>query len=432
MVSVGPLDLGISIGIIIVIYVILLKRNAASLKRSAIAIIILIGTIGLLLRLISLFLVVTPDRDATFWFINRSTAVLNGQTSFTDFWDCKPVWTYALAAWFYFFGISVGNILLLLIIVDVSTILVMFFIGKDVLGIKQGYLASMFYAFNPFTIIFSSAEGKMDAIPVLCALLAFWFLKQRKIDLSAISLGVGIMFKYLAGLYFIPFLFFLKKSWNRTDIIRYIAICAVTVVLIALPFLLIAPLRLIEDTFLFFVTKEMSQWMHELHPYNFMPFYVPFIFVWIAWIAVIFLAASINDFGIKDELRVLFFFVMFTVLFNRSVFSQYFTFTIPILGLLFAQDLIKIESEQLSFSWRTIAACLIPFLLSLELVNVYGIRSLPFPLHTVRWISAIDVHIYFGILISTFLLFFDWIVNLKNEDRLIPPKLVIKSTLSKF
>ena len=432
MVSVGPLDLGISIGIIIVIYVILLKRNAASLKRSAIAIIILIGTIGLLLRLISLFLVVTPDRDATFWFINRSTAVLNGQTSFTDFWDCKPVWTYALAAWFYFFGISVGNILLLLLIVDVSTILVMFFIGKDVLGIKQGYLASMFYAFNPFTIIFSSAEGKMDAIPVLCALLAFWFLKQRKIDLSAISLGVGIMFKYLAGLYFIPFLFFLKKSWNRTDIIRYIAICAVTVVLIALPFLLIAPLRLIEDTFLFFVTKEMSQWMHELHPYNFMPFYVPFIFVWIAWIAVIFLAASINDFGIKDELRVLFFFVMFTVLFNRSVFSQYFTFTIPILGLLFAQDLIKIESEQLSFSWRTIAACLIPFLLSLELVNVYGIRSLPFPLHTVRWISAIDVHIYFGILISTFLLFFDWIVNLKNEDRLIPPKLVIKSTLSKF
>lgn len=432
MVSVGPLDLGISIGIIIVIYVILLKRNAASLKRSAIAIIILIGTIGLLLRLISLFLVVTPDRDATFWFINRSTAVLNGQTSFTDFWDCKPVWTYALAAWFYVFGISVGNILLLLIIVDVSTILVMFFIGKDVLGIKQGYLASMFYAFNPFTIIFSSAEGKMDAIPVLCALLAFWFLKQRKIDLSAISLGVGIMFKYLAGLYFIPFLFFLKKSWNRTDIIRYIAICAVTVVLIALPFLLIAPLRLIEDTFLFFVTKEMSQWMHELHPYNFMPFYVPFIFVWIAWIAVIFLAASINDFGIKDELRVLFFFVMFTVLFNRSVFSQYFTFTIPILGLLFAQDLIKIESEQLSFSWRTIAACLIPFLLSLELVNVYGIRSLPFPLHTVRWISAIDVHIYFGILISTFLLFFDWIVNLKNEDRLIPPKLVIKSTLSKF
>ena len=432
MMSVGPLDLGISIGIIIVIYVILLKRNAASLKRSAIAIIILIGTIGLLLRLISLFLVVTPDRDATFWFINRSTAVLNGQTSFTDFWDCKPVWTYALAAWFYVFGISVGNILLLLIIVDVSTILVMFFIGKDVLGIKQGYLASMFYAFNPFTIIFSSAEGKMDAIPVLCALLAFWFLKQRKIDLSAISLGVGIMFKYLAGLYFIPFLFFLKKSWNRTDIIRYIAICAVTVVLIALPFLLIAPLRLIEDTFLFFVTKEMSQWMHELHPYNFMPFYVPFIFVWIAWIAVIFLAASINDFGIKDELRVLFFFVMFTVLFNRSVFSQYFTFTIPILGLLFAQDLIKIESEQLSFSWRTIAACLIPFLLSLELVNVYGIRSLPFPLHTVRWISAIDVHIYFGILISTFLLFFDWIVNLKNEDRLIPPKLVIKSTLSKF
>jgi len=432
MVPVGPLDLGISIGIIIAIYFLLLKRNADSLERSTIAIIILIGAIGLLLRLISLFLVVTPDRDATFWFMSRSTAVLNGQNSFADFWDCKPVWTYTLAAWFYIFGISVGNILLLLIIVDVSTILIMFFVGKDVLGIKQGYLASMFYAFNPFTIIFSSGEGKMDAIPVLCALLAFWFLNQRKLNLSAISLGVGIMFKYLAGLYFIPFLFFLKKSWDRKDIIKYIAICAVTIVLISLPFLLIAPLRFIEDTFLFFVTKEMDQWMHELHPYNFMPFYAPFIFVWIAWIVVIFLAASINDFRIKDELSVLFFFVMFTVLFNRSVFSQYFTYTIPILGLLFAYDLIKIDSKRLSFSWRTIAACLIPVLLSFEYVNVYGIRKLPFPLHTVDWITALDVHIYFGILIATTMLFFDWILNLRNEDRLIPPKLLIESTLSRF
>ncbi len=33
MVSVGPLDLGISIGIIIAIYLLLLKRNADSLER---------------------------------------------------------------------------------------------------------------------------------------------------------------------------------------------------------------------------------------------------------------------------------------------------------------------------------------------------------------------------------------------------------------
>jgi uncharacterized membrane protein len=358
--------------------------------------------------------------------------VLNGMTSFKDFSDPKPLWTYTLAAWFYFFGISIENLLLLLITVDVLTSLFLFFVGKDVLGKKEGYLASMFYAFNPFTIIFCSAEGKMDGIPVLCALLAFWFLKKGKIDLSAILLGVGIMYKYLAGLYFIPFLFFLRKSWNRTDILRYVAECATTCVLISLPFLLISPSNFVVDTFLFFVTKEMSHWMHMFHPYNFVPFYVPFIFVWIAWVVIVFLAASITDFGIKDELRVLFFFVMFTVLFNRSVFTQYFTYTIPILGLLFAQDLIKVESRQLSITWRTIAACVIPFLLSLELLNVFGIRSLPFPLHTEGWIGAMDVHIYFGILISTFMLFFDWITNLKHEDRLIQPKLVLNNIFSKF
>ena len=105
---------------------------------------------------------------------------------------------------------------------------------------------------------------------------------------------------------------------------------------------------------------------------------------------------------------------------------------IPVLGLLFAQDLIKNDNERLSFSWRTIATCLIPVLLSFEYVNVYGIRKLPFPLHTVDWISALDVHIYFGILIATFLLFFDWILNLRNEGRLVPPKLMIMSSLSRF
>jgi len=431
MVSIGPLDFVITIGLIVVVYVLLLKQNKATLERSEIVIVCIIGAIGLLLRLISFFLSVTHDPD-TLAFINRSTMVLNGMTSFKDFSDPKPLWTHTLAAWFYFFGISVENLLLLLITVDVSTILLMFFIGKDLLGKKEGYLASMFYAFNPFTIIFCSAEGKMDIIPVLCALLAFWFLKKGKIDLSAILLGVGIMYKYLAGLYFIPFLFFLKKSWNRTDIIRYIVECAATCTLIALPFLLIAPSQFISETFLFFVTKEMSRWMHDLHPYNYMPFYVPLIFVWTAWIVIIFLAASINDLGIRDELRVLFFFIMFTVLLNRTLFTQYFTYTIPILGLLFAQDFIRVESGKLSFSWRTIAACLIPFLLSLELLNVFGVKSLPFPLHTEEWIGAMDIHIYFGILISTLALFIDWITDLKNKNRLIPPKFLQKKSFSRF
>jgi len=431
MVSIGPLDFVITLGIIVIIYVLILNQNKATLERSEIVVISIIGAVGLLFRLISFFLSVTHDPD-TLAFINRSTMVLNGMTSFRDFSDPKPLWTHTLAAWFYFFGISVENLLLLLITVDVSTILLIFFIGKDFLSKKEGYLASMFYAFNPFSIIFCSAEGKMDIIPVLCALLAFWFLKKEKIDLSAILLGIGIMYKYLAGLYFIPFLFFLKKSWNRIDIIRYIVECALTCTLIALPFLLISPSQFISETFLFFVTKEMSRWMHDLHPYNYLPFYVPLIFVWTAWIVIIFLTASINDFGIKDELRVLFFFIMFTILLNRTLFTQYFTYTIPILGFLFAQDFIKVESGKLPFSWRTIAACLIPFLLSLELLNVFGVKSLPFPLQTEQWMGAMDIHIYFGILISTLALFIDWIIDLKNENRLIPPKLILRKTFGRF
>jgi hypothetical protein len=354
------------------------KKDKDVLGRLDIVIIIVTSLIGLSLRLISFNLSTEHDADVG-RFITRSELVLSGRVSYRDFSDPKPLWTHTLAAWFYLFGIKVESLFLLLIIVDAIAVLFMFLVGKDILGKKAGYLASLFYAFNPFTIFFSSTDGKMDTIPVLFALVAFWFLKKRKIDLSAIFLGIGIMFKYLAGLYLIPFLFIIRKSWNRSEMmIRYVVECAVTFALIALPFLLISPSLFIEDTFLFFITKEMQRWQHPLHPYNFLPFYIPLIFVCLAWIGIIYLAASIDNFDKGDELRLLFFFIMFTVLLNRSVFIQYFMYAIPILGLIFAQDLVIDEAKKWSISWVTISACVISFFLGIELLGNFGIKEQQF------------------------------------------------------
>jgi len=460
---------------------------------------------GLLLRLISFNLSMYHDVDVT-RYIRRSTLVLRGRVSYRNFSDPKPLWTHTLAAWFFLFGINVENFFLLLITVDVIAILFMFLVGKDLLGKKGGYLASLFYAFNPFTIFFSSADGKMDMIPVLFALIAFWLLKKGKIDLSAIFLGVGIMYKYLAGLYLIPFLFIIKKSWNRTEMmIRYVVECAATCALIALPFLLISPSRFITDTFLFFITKEMSKRQHFLNPYNYLPFYVPLIFVLMAWLGIIYLAASIVKYNKNDELRILFFFIMFTVLLNRSVFTQYFMYTIPILGLIFAQDLIKDETKQFSISRVTISACAISFFLGIELISNFGIGAtqvlnllvsnlqsdkflslnvakhtllilgltfaqdlikcksgqlsfswkaiaasvIPvFPILELSSINGVGVFIlsfllevwigdfvaltYFGIFFFTLVLFSDWIRTLKSEDRLQLSRLLKRSPLIKF
>jgi hypothetical protein len=68
------------------------------------------------------------------------------------------------------FGKTRFQVEFLSIAVDVIVIMFMFFVGKDILGKKEGYLASMFYAFNHFTLLFSSG---MAASPI-CFLVGRW------------------------------------------------------------------------------------------------------------------------------------------------------------------------------------------------------------------------------------------------------------------
>jgi len=56
----------------------------------------------------------------------------------------------------------------------------------------------LFYAANPLAIVFVAGEGHMDSLQVFFLLLACSLLLRRRHHLGILSLGVAVMFKYLA------------------------------------------------------------------------------------------------------------------------------------------------------------------------------------------------------------------------------------------
>lgn len=376
------------------------------MTKKELALIAAIFLIAFLLRLGTLSLSQMHDIDF-YHFLDRSSMVLNGGMPFRDFVDPKPLWTYTLAAWLHFFGSSEFSASLLLILTDLLVVMVLFFIGRNLFGQRGGYLACVFYAMNPFTVFFCSAEGKMDMLPVLFVLLSFLFLINKKYGLSSIFLGIGIVYKYLAGLCLIPFLFIILKSENKKVAIKYLLGCAIVSFIVTVPFFVISPKKFIGDTILFFMTRGNTGYAFY-HPYNVLPFYVPLILVVIGQILVISYAFFIKDFTAQDQFKIVFFFIIITVLLNRVLFTQYFMYAIPFLSLYFAECVIKKRRRS------GIIALSITLLLAFELLNNFGFAIS----EDMGMIGDVSAMTFIWISFAAIYLFLDWNRNLMLDGRI--------------
>lgn len=396
-----------------------MRKKDYQMSKKELSFITAILLIALILRLGSLFF--SQMHDADFYsFLDRSSMILNGGMSFHDFVDPKPLWTYTLAAWLYFSGSNEFYASSLLILIDLLLIILVFFVGRDLFGRKGGYLACAFYALNPFTIFFCSAEGKMDMIPILFSLLSFWLLINKKYGLSSISLGIGIVYKYLAGLCLIPFLFFISKSENKKVVIKYLIGCTATSFIVALPFLMISPKEFIEDTLFFFMTRENTRYAFY-HPYNFLPFYIPLIFMVLGQILIISYIFLIKDFWDRDQFKIAFFFIIVTNLLNRVLFTQYIMYAIPFLSLYFAECFIKKRK------WLGMTTLSITFLLAFELLNNFGF-TISGGMNIIGDMSAIT---FVWISFVTLFLFLNWNRELMRDKRIEIPN-ALKCIYGKF
>jgi len=182
---------------------------------------IIIFLIGFLLRV--LFVLFPPSsmgryRGDVKLYVKRSSAILEGEVPYRDFWESKPpFWSYSLAIWFKIIDQdpSQNGVRAFIFIFCMLDILIIYLIAKNLFSQREAIIAALFFAINPLDIFCSMIIIRYDAVPLFFALLSFYFLEKGRWKLSALILGVGIMFKYITALILVPYLIYLWKNSEK-------------------------------------------------------------------------------------------------------------------------------------------------------------------------------------------------------------------------
>jgi len=149
------------------------------------------------------------DTKAYVW---RSKNILDGKVPYRDFKDTKPpLWSYSLALWFKLLGKepTVTGVKAFILIFSMLNILLIYLIAQRLFSEKEALITALFFALNPLDIFNSMSFGRYDAVPLFFALLSFYYLQKMRWKLSALFLGIAIMFKYIVGLLLFPYIIYL-------------------------------------------------------------------------------------------------------------------------------------------------------------------------------------------------------------------------------
>jgi Gpi18-like mannosyltransferase len=105
---------------------------------------------------------------------------------------------------------------------------------------RLAYWTSAIFLLEPWTYFQTVIYGHFDIIPTLFMVLALYLLVKERIKFSALSLGIGIMFKVfpIVLLPIIALYFIRQNSWYR--VIEYIVVVAIVGIFVSLPFLILS------------------------------------------------------------------------------------------------------------------------------------------------------------------------------------------------
>jgi len=106
---------------------------------------------------------------------------------------------------------------------------------------RLAYWTSAIFLLDPLTYFQTAIFGHFDIIPTLFMVLAIYLLVKDRIKLSALSLGIGTMYKLfpivLLPVIFLYFIRLRKNVWQL--IIEYVAIVVIFCTAISLPYLIL-------------------------------------------------------------------------------------------------------------------------------------------------------------------------------------------------
>lgn len=103
-----------------------------------------------------------------------------------------------------------------------------------------------FHAFNPVAIAVIGGHGQFDSLPILALILAIGLIMVGRNDISAVTLGIGIVLKPIPIFMGLLFLGYLSNIQSR---IRYFILAAIPTAVLSVPFLLFSPTAYIQSTF---------------------------------------------------------------------------------------------------------------------------------------------------------------------------------------
>lgn len=317
-------------------------------------------------------------------FITRSSAALEGKISYKDeelISDPKPLWTYFLALWLFFCHLIARYLFnlrspstydeeytkILLVIANLIMVIVIFYASKDLFSPKAAYFASSFYAINLFPLLIGSVVGKYDVLPALCILIAVWMVSRSQFPVSAAALGIGTMFKYLAGL---PLPIILIALWKREQdtkkVLQYLVVYGLTCLFIASPFLIINTERFIDSTVFFFIRRKGQGPKSYFHPYYYIPHHFLIIFPLFVVGLICYYTLRKESISDYDLIMLLFMEISVFVFTNKAFLPQYFFYAIPYLALAFPNMLLREDKVHYSTEnvFPAIAAIMLPNLLA--------------------------------------------------------------------
>ena len=328
-------------------------------------------------KFISLVILITPFiflkltdlgirlSDTNIYF-NIAYRILQGQLPYKDFFFANfPFFAYASS--FYYFLIQ-GNIDLFYLTSVIETIIVTLLIYKISYAKTKNYLisitSSLLYIYS-FIILSTSDHQTGVSTASLFAVLAYYFLKNKRIFISGLFTSLCALTKA----YFLPialsFLFYLliKREWKR--LASFFLGILIASLIVLLPFLILSPKQFINDIFGFSLVRPSGLLKTDIF-----------------WFFVVkdFLLLIILLFNLINFKKNVFFSLvsLFTILFfigYQDIYYLYLNFLIPFLCLSFYEMNIFIN-EKINVQKLVVPTIVIIFILFNLFIYISNYRNL--------------------------------------------------------
>ena len=108
-----------------------------------------------------------------------------------------------------------------MLITDIATTFILYKIVDQSLGKKASIKASYLFYLNPFSIWISAAWGQYESIPVFFTMCSFYFLLNKKIPYSALSLLIATLFKVYPAILILPISLYMLKRSEHIYLLKY-------------------------------------------------------------------------------------------------------------------------------------------------------------------------------------------------------------------